>query len=169
MTIENKLMELITFKIKFFSELSALPLYQIVKLRQDVFIIEQACLYSDIDNLDQKALHATLISEEDDQLVAYCRVLPAGLSYPEVSIGRVVVAENARQKGFASKLMKRVLHFIQQEMQAPIVRISAQSHLQPFYETFNFKTVSAPYDEDGIEHVEMLLTNDVQTFNAFNN
>lgn len=154
-------MEFITWKIKFFSELSGLELYQIAKLRQDVFVLEQDCLYSDLDNLDQKALHATLISEENDQLIAYCRILPAGLVNKEVIIGRVVVSETSRYKGHATNIMKRVLEFINDEMQAPEVKISAQKHLQSFYEKLNFKAVSEPYDEDGIEHIAMLLTNEI--------
>lgn len=161
-------MELITCNIKFFTELNASQLYQIIRLRQDVFIIEQSCLYADVDNLDQQALHVTLVYEEDNELVAYCRVLPAGTVYPEVTIGRVVVSQTARNNGLATKLMKRVLEFIAHEMQAPAVKISAQAHLQTFYESLNFNVVSAPYDEDGIEHLEMLLTNDILKINAFN-
>jgi len=150
---------MLSWEIKFFSELSALRLYQVLKLRQDVFVLEQQCLYADTDNLDQQALHFLLISEEDDDLVAYCRVLPAGTSYPEVAIGRVVVAPNARNKGFAKQLMQKAIHFIEDEMQAPAIKISAQSHLQHFYQSLGFIICSSPYDEDGIEHVEMTLIN----------
>ncbi|WP_028867198.1 GNAT family N-acetyltransferase [Psychromonas arctica] len=150
---------MLSWEIKFFSELSALRLYQVLKLRQDVFVLEQQCLYADTDNLDQQALHFLLMSEEDDDLVAYCRVLPAGTSYPEVAIGRVVVAPNARNKGFAKQLMQKAIHFIEDEMQAPAIKISAQSHLQHFYQSLGFIICSSPYDEDGIEHVEMTLIN----------
>ncbi|MBB1272348.1 GNAT family N-acetyltransferase [Psychromonas sp. SR45-3] len=150
---------MLSWEIKFFSELSALRLYQVLKLRQDVFVLEQQCLYADTDNLDQQALHFLLMSEEDDDLVAYCRVLPADTSYPEVSIGRVVVAPNARNKGFAKQLMQKAIHFIEDEMQASAIKISAQSHLQNFYQSLGFIICSSPYDEDGIEHVEMTLIN----------
>lgn len=142
----------------FFSELSAHRLYQIIKLRQDVFVLEQACLYPDLDNLDQQSLHLLLIDEEDDLLFGYCRILPEGLISPEVAIGRVVIAEQARNNGLATKLMQKAIEFITLEMQAPVIKISAQFHLKVFYETFNFKVASSPYDEDGIKHIDMLLT-----------
>tara|TARA_R110001583_G_scaffold50929_1_gene158924 strand:- start:2483 stop:2947 length:465 start_codon:yes stop_codon:yes gene_type:complete len=146
-------------EIKFFSELSALRLYQVLKLRQDVFILEQGCLYADADDLDQKAIHILLISEEEDDLFAYCRILPAELVYPEVAIGRVVVSKAARDQGFAKKLMQKSIRFVEQEMQAPAIKISAQSHLQAFYQSLGFCVASKPFDEDGIEHIEMILHN----------
>ena len=100
------------WEIKFFSELSAQRLYQILKLRQDVFVLEQTCLYPDLDNLDQKVIHVSLISEEDDDLVAYCRIIPADLVSPDVAIGRVVVAEGARSQGLAKKLIIKAIEFI---------------------------------------------------------
>jgi len=148
---------MLSWEVKFFSELSALRLYQVLKLRQDVFALEQQCLYADMDNLDQQSLHILLISEENDDLVAYCRVLPAGVSYPEVAIGRVVVAPNARNKGLAKQLMQKAIHFIEVEMQAPAIKISAQFHLRQFYQSLGFIATSDPYDEDGIEHIDMAL------------
>lgn len=146
------------WEIKFFSELSAQRLYQILKLRQDVFVLEQTCLYPDLDNLDQKVIHVSLISEEDDDLVAYCRIIPADLVSPDVAIGRVVVAEGARSQGLAKKLMIKAIEFINEEMQAPAIKVSAQSHLQAFYQSLGFAITSEPYDEDGIEHIDMKLT-----------
>lgn len=146
------------WEIKFFSELSAQRLYQILKLRQDVFVLEQTCLYPDLDNLDQKVIHVSLISEEDDDLVAYCRIIPADLVSPDVAIGRVVVAEGARSQGLAKKLMIKAIEFINEEMQAPVIKVSAQSHLQAFYQSLGFAITSEPYDEDGIEHIDMKLT-----------
>ena len=146
------------WEIKFFSELSAQRLYQILKLRQDVFVLEQTCLYPDLDNLDQKVIHVSLISEEDDDLVAYCRIIPADLVSPDVAIGRVVVAEGARSQGLAKKLMIKAIEFINEEMQAPAIKVSAQSHLQAFYQSLGFTITSEPYDEDGIEHIDMKLT-----------
>lgn len=146
------------WEVKFFSELSAQRLYQILKLRQDVFVLEQTCLYPDLDNLDQKVIHVSLISEEDDDLVAYCRIIPADLVSPDVAIGRVVVAEGARSQGLAKKLMIKAIEFINEEMQAPVIKVSAQSHLQAFYQSLGFAITSEPYDEDGIEHIDMKLT-----------
>ncbi|TEW55933.1 GNAT family N-acetyltransferase [Psychromonas sp. RZ22] len=151
---------MLTWKLLFFSELTVLRLYQILKLRQDVFVLEQACLYADLDGLDQQALHILLISEEDDELLAYCRILPAGTSYAEVSIGRILVDVSARQQGFAKQLLNKAINFIWQEMQQPRIKISAQMHLQVFYESLGFEVTSDPYDEDGIEHIEMLLINE---------
>ena len=146
-----------TWKVNFFAELSAFRLYQILKLRQDVFILEQTCLYPDLDNLDQKAIHLSLISEEDDELIAYCRILPAVQAESLTSIGRVLVSEKARKQGIATKLMTKAINFIREEMQEAEIKISAQLHLQVFYQSLGFLANSTPYDEDGIEHIEMLF------------
>ncbi|WP_409439408.1 GNAT family N-acetyltransferase [Psychromonas sp. GE-S-Ul-11] len=145
------------WQFQLFSELSAQRLYQILKLRQDVFVLEQTCLYADLDELDQQSAHISLINEEDDSLLAYCRVLPAGVIYDDVAIGRVVVNQQARNKGIAKKLMEKTITFIETEMQASAITISAQSHLQRFYESLGFLVISEPYDEDGIEHITMRL------------
>jgi ElaA protein len=145
------------WQFQLFSELSAARLYQILKLRQDVFVLEQACLYADLDELDQRSAHVSLINEEDDSLLAYCRILPAGVVYDDVAIGRVVVSEQARNKGLAKQLMKKTITFIETEMQAPAITLSAQSHLQDFYQALGFLVISEPYDEDGIEHISMRL------------
>jgi len=146
------------WEVSFFSELTAQRLYQILKLRQDVFVLEQTCLYADLDDLDQKSVHILLIDQEDDLLSAYCRILPAGLVFPEVAIGRVVVTKEARQQGLAKKLMLKAIDFVKQEMQLPAVTISAQLHLQSFYQSLGFVVTSEPYDEDGIMHVTMVMT-----------
>ncbi|MDN2662063.1 GNAT family N-acetyltransferase [Psychromonas sp. 14N.309.X.WAT.B.A12] len=145
------------WQFQLFSELSAQRLYQILKLRQDVFVLEQTCLYADLDELDQQSAHISLINEEDDSLLAYCRVLPAGVIYDDVAIGRVVVNQQARNKGIAKKLIEKTITFIETEMQASAITISAQSHLQRFYESLGFLVISEPYDEDGIEHITMRL------------
>ncbi|WP_413693348.1 GNAT family N-acetyltransferase [Psychromonas sp. KJ10-2] len=145
------------WQFQLFSELSAHRLYQILKLRQDVFVLEQTCLYPDLDELDQQSAHVSLIDEEDDSLLAYCRVLPAGVVYDDVAIGRVVVNKQARNKGFAKQLMIKAINFVEHEMQAPAITISAQSHLKAFYQSLGFEVISAPYDEDGIEHITMRL------------
>jgi ElaA protein len=149
---------ILSWRIKFFAELTNFHLYQILKLRQDIFILEQNCLYADADNLDQKSLHAFFVSEEHDQVVAYCRILPAGLTSSDVAIGRVVVSDCFRRQGLATKMMKQTIAFIEQEMQPESVVVSAQSHLKYFYSALGFEEVSSPYDEDGIEHIDMRLT-----------
>jgi len=149
------------WEVCFFNELTALRLYQLLKLRQDVFVLEQTCLYADLDNLDQQSIHISLIDEEEDQVIAYCRILPEGLIYPEAAIGRVVVSTQTRNQGLAKKLMLKAIHFIEQEMQAPYIKISAQSHLKCFYSSLGFNVASAPYDEDGIEHIDMMLSTEI--------
>lgn len=151
---------MLSWELKFFKELSAHRLYQVLKLRQDVFILEQQCLYADTDNLDLQAVHILLISEENDDLVAYCRIIPAGIIFQEVAVGRVAVSANARKSGLAKQLMHKAIDFIRDEMQAPAIKISAQSHLQNFYQSLGFIICSDPYDEDGIEHIDMKLIND---------
>ena len=146
-----------TWKVNFFAELSAFQLYQILKLRQDVFILEQTCLYPDLDNLDQKAIHLSLISEENDELIAYCRILPATQAESFASIGRVLVSGKMRKKGVATQLMTKAINFIREEIHEVEIKISAQLHLQVFYQSLGFLVNSRPYDEDGIEHIEMLL------------
>ncbi|MDA7745736.1 GNAT family N-acetyltransferase [Psychromonas sp.] len=157
----------LTLNVNFFAELSVSRLYEILKLRQDVFLLEQSCLYADLDDLDQKALHILLISEEDDNLLAYCRILPAGTKFSDVSIGRLAVSDNERKKGYAKQVMQKAIDFIAEEMQASKVKISAQYYLYSFYESFGFKAVSEPFDEDGIKHIEMELTNmDAISYNS---
>jgi len=149
---------MLTWKVKFFAELSGEDVYQILKLRQDVFIIEQACRYLDTDNLDQQCLHAFFVSEEHDRVIAYCRVLPEGLVSPHVAIGRVVVDPEFRRQGLAQKMMLQTIDFIKQEMHPDAIKVSAQSHLNHFYAGLGFNNISAPFEEDGIEHIDMLLT-----------
>jgi len=114
-------------------------------------------LYADLDQLDQQSAHVSLIDEESDELLAYCRILPAGLIYEDVAIGRVVVSQGARNKGIAKKLMKKTIAFVESEMHASAITVSAQSHLQGFYQSLGFLVISEPYDEDGIEHITMRL------------
>lgn len=148
---------MLNWQIKTFYELSGSEVYKILKLRQDVFILEQQCLYSDADNIDQQAMHILLIDEVSQQLKAYCRLVPAGLIYQEAAIGRVVLASSQRRKGTAKLMLKKAIDCIQQYWQIADIRISAQYHLLELYQSVGFEIASAPYDEDGIEHIEMLL------------
>lgn len=148
---------MLNWQIKTFSELSGLEVYQILKLRQDVFIIEQQCLYADADNIDQQAMHLLLIDEQSQQLGAYCRLLPAGLIYQEAAIGRVVIASSERNKGVAKLMLKKAIDYIQQDWERAGIKLSAQFHLVELYQDVGFSIASDPYDEDGIEHIEMLF------------
>ena len=137
-----------------FSELSAQKLYALMSLRQQVFVVEQACAYQDADNFDQEALH--LFATDSDTLVAYCRLLAPGKKYTEPSIGRVCTAQSHRGLGMGRELMTRALQQMEFSYPGQAVRISAQLYLQEFYESLGFRTTSAPYDEDGILHIDML-------------
>ncbi|MES3008257.1 MAG: GNAT family N-acetyltransferase [Pseudomonadota bacterium] len=137
-----------------FAALSAEQLYQILQLRQQVFVVEQQCVYLDADGLDQEAVHVFATLEE--QVVACCRLLPPGLKYGEAAIGRVCNAQAQRGTGLGRELMRKALALCDERYPGQGVRISAQHHLQHFYSSVGFVAVSAPYDEDGIPHIEML-------------
>lgn len=130
-----------------FDELPARELYAILKLRAEIFVVEQACVYLDPDGLDLVSRHLC-----DEPLRAYCRVVPAGAKYAEQSIGRVVVAKDARGTGLGKVLMQEA---IARYGTRPI-RIAAQHYLVRFYGELGFRAVSEPYDDDGIPHVDML-------------
>ncbi|MGZ3694847.1 MAG: GNAT family N-acetyltransferase [Bdellovibrionota bacterium] len=150
-------MSSLTWQWSSFSELSNEDLYETLKLRQRVFIVEQNCAYLDCDGLDQKSFH--LIGRDGRALLAYLRVLPAGLKYPEASLGRVVTAPEARGTGAGKALLYEALRQIDMQWGKIPLRISAQAYLQKFYEDFGFRVEGAPYLEDNIPHIEMLLTN----------
>jgi ElaA protein len=132
-----------------FAELTVGELYAIVALRERVFVVEQRCAYLDADGHDAAARH--LWAARAGEPVAYLRVLPPGAKFAEASIGRVVVDASARGTGLGRELMRRGI-----AMCAGPIRIGAQAHLARFYDELGFETVSPPYDEDGISHVEML-------------
>lgn len=144
-----------TWNLKTFNQLSVDDLYQILQLRCQVFVLEQACPYLDIDSKDQEAFH--LYYKESDQVVGYCRILPPGLSFQEASIGRFLVAESHRKKGLGQKILARAIEYCWQVRDYDCLKISAQTYLLGFYQSFGFECVSAPYLEDGIEHVDMVL------------
>ncbi|MDG1896518.1 MAG: GNAT family N-acetyltransferase [Fuerstiella sp.] len=140
-----------------FSELSGNRLYQILYLRQQIFIIEQQCAYGDIDKHDHVAFHLCGTGSETQSLQAYLRVLPPGKCFEEPSIGRVVTAPASRGCGLGHELMERSVQFCRGRFAGMAIRISAQAHLQPFYMSHGFVTVTAEHLVDGIPHVEMLL------------
>lgn len=139
-----------------FSELSVYQLFDVLKLRQDVFILEQACLYPDIDDKDKSSHH--LLGYQDHRLIAVLRILPPGVSFDEPSIGRVVTDESVRKTGTGRKLMQQGIHMLHELYPGLAIKIGAQHHLKHFYASFGFKAVSAVYDEDGIDHIDMLLS-----------
>ncbi len=142
------------WKIKRFEELTITELYEILRVRAEVFVVEQICVYQDLDLKDKSAYH--LFCEESGKIVAYLRILDKAVSYPEISIGRVLVTEMNRRKGLARGMMQRAMEFISKELDEKQIRISAQLYLKAFYESLGFVVVSEIYLEDDIEHVEML-------------
>lgn len=141
-----------------FDELSLCELYEILKIRQAIFVVEQECAYLDADDLDQDSWHLMGWREgpHQKQLIAYLRIVLPGKKFPEPSIGRVLVAPEARQTGLGKKLTAIAIARIADVYPKSAIRISAQQHLEKFYSDFGFKKVSKPYQEDGIPHIEML-------------
>jgi len=146
----------INWDIKDFEKLTINELYAILRLRSEVFVVEQNCVYPDLDNKDQKSLH--LMAWEGENLAAYCRILPEGVSFPEASIGRVITSPEYRGKGIGVTLMSNAIAHTLAHYQTNQIRIGAQLYLKKFYEGFGFLQTSEIYLEDGIEHIEMLLT-----------
>ncbi|HEX8818892.1 MAG TPA: GNAT family N-acetyltransferase [Archangium sp.] len=145
------------WKWKTFPELTLDELYNLLALRQEVFVVEQRSLYQDADGYDRGSHHllGTTGSSEAPTLEAYLRVLPPGLKYPEVSFGRVIIAPNVRRLGQGRELVRKGLDFIEEHYPRTPIRIGAQHYLQRFYESFGFRVVGDVYDEDGIPHVDM--------------
>lgn len=150
-----------TWQVKHFDELSLDQLYDLLKLRIDVFVVEQTCYYPDLDgdkNLldrDKETLH--VLGYQDDTLVAYLRILAKGQSYDDyISIGRVAIAEQARGTGLGHDLMIEALNICQQSFPKQNIKISAQEHLINYYQKHGFEQVSKMYLEDDIPHVAML-------------
>lgn len=141
-------------QIKRFSELSNRQLYKIIEARIDVFVVEQNCPYKECDNKDQDSFH--LFYLDQGQITAYLRIIPAGISYEEPSIGRVLVKKEYRRKGLGLKMTREALAFIREEMDLNTVRISAQEYILDLYQSLGFKVVSERYLEDDIPHYEML-------------
>jgi len=143
----------IQWKIKRFNELSLLELYSILKLRSHVFVVEQNCVYQDIDDKDQKALH--LIGEFEDEIVAYSRLFKAGDYFETASIGRVVIHPKARENKWGHQLMQQAIEAIESNFETKEITISAQLYLKKFYESHHFIQTSEMYLEDDIPHIQM--------------
>ena len=144
------------FKIKRFKELSALELYQLLQLRSEVFVVEQNCIYQDIDGKDEKALH--VLGKFDDKIVAYSRIFKANDYFENASIGRVVISKKFRTKKWGHDLMRESIAAIATNFGQQPITISAQLYLKKFYESHGFNQLGETYLEDGIPHIEMLKT-----------
>ncbi len=143
------------FVLKAYKELSVDELYEALKLRCAIFVIEQNCNYQDMDDKDQDSYH--LLGYEGEKLVAYTRILPKGSSYKEASIGRVVVDKNFRRKGSGVELMKKAIEETKKIFNTNEIVISAQCYLEKFYGDLGFKSEGESYLEDDIPHIKMRL------------
>ena len=139
---------------KSFEALTPQELYALLRLRSEVFVVEQNCVFQDMDDKDQKGVH--VLGYDGDILVAYSRLLPAGVSYGEMSIGRVLTDTGRRKEGFGIELMKQSIQSMYELYGQRPIKIGAQLYLKKFYEGFGFVQTSDVYLEDGIPHVEMV-------------
>ena len=148
--------------IKKFSELSTEEIYNILKLRSEVFVVEQNCVYQDIDEKDKKATH--LFIEKNNEIIAYTRIFKKGDYYEEnPSIGRVVVSKKERGKNLGKEIMLNSIEFIKKELEGIKIELSAQKYLDKFYKDLDFYSEGEDYLEDGIPHQRMfynLIRND---------
>ena len=147
------------WEIKAFDQLSLQELYTILTLRTNIFVVEQACPYPEVDGKDPNCLH--LLGTINGELVAYLRILPAGLRYDEVSIGRVVIKPSHRGKGLGRLMMEQAIHCITNEWKESQIKIGAQAYLEKFYQSLGFEPVSEVYLEDDIPHLDMLYSKPV--------
>ena len=140
---------------KAFDDLSPLEMYKILQLRNEVFVVEQNCVFQDADNKDEGCLH--FMGFINDDLAAYTRLVPPGYIYTEPSIGRVVTSPLYRAKGLGKELMQRSIEMCRANFGDLPIKIVAQYYLLKFYSSLGFKVIGEIYLEDGIEHVHMLL------------
>ncbi|WP_066438997.1 GNAT family N-acetyltransferase [Chryseobacterium sp. CCH4-E10] len=144
----------IIWKIKTFEEFTVPELYNVLKARINVFVVEQNCPYPDLDDYDQKAVH--IWAEQDGEVLANCRIFDKGIKYLEASIGRVLTTEKARGKNLGKQLIAYAMETIEARFRTDEIRISAQDYLLKFYGEFGFEDTGKKYLEDDIPHTEML-------------
>ena len=144
---------LIDWRFAPFAELTPQQVHDLYRLRAAVFIVEQNCVFQDVDGVDPRGTH--LLGYSRGELVAYCRLLPAGVKFAEPSIGRVITAPSVRRTGMGRVLMAEAMKHAARLWPGQKIRIGAQAHLERFYTEFGFTKSSEPYDEDGILHIEM--------------
>ena len=139
--------------VKSFQELTVEELYEILQARSEIFVVEQNCVYQDLDDVDKEAYHVYL--RDEGKLVAYLRVIDKGKRLDEVSLGRVISTK--RRHGYGTKVMELGIQIAQEKFGATKIKIGAQAWAKPFYEQVGFKQVSGEYMEDGIPHIYMIL------------
>jgi ElaA protein len=143
----------VSWRCKTFSELTLEQVYSILALRAEVFVVEQQCAYQDVDGKDPLSYHVWL--EEEGKVVAYCRLLPAGVSYSIPAIGRVVTSSTVRGKGYGKRMMEEAVKQCELIFPGQDICLSAQYHLKLFYNQFGFAEEGSVYLEDAIPHVHM--------------
>ncbi len=143
-----------TISVKSFNEFTTEELYEVLRLRSEIFVVEQNCVYQDIDLKDQKAIH--VLGYFQNELVAYTRIFKPGDYFQQASIGRVLVKESYRSRKWGYDIMEASIKAIEQDFLATTIKISAQQYLEKFYNNMGFLTVGEPYLEDGIPHVAMI-------------
>ncbi|MEM8926588.1 MAG: GNAT family N-acetyltransferase [Bacteroidota bacterium] len=141
-------------EIKCFEELDTADLYGLLQLRSEVFVVEQNCVYQDMDGKDQQAIH--ILGKNQGKIVAYLRVFKSGDYFETTSIGRVVVAKPSRKKGHAKEIMNAAIACIEGDLKEKTITLSAQTYLVHFYVDLGFKKKGKEYLEDGIPHVKMV-------------
>ena len=147
----------LVWRFQAFDALTVAELYAVLRLRSEVFVVEQNCVFLDMDNSDAQAMHLMgQAVEAPGELVAYARCFGPGVKYAEASIGRVITASQARAGGLGHVLMREAVRAVQAHWGPQPIRIGAQARLQAFYEQHGFVREGEPYIEDGIPHIEML-------------
>ena len=145
-------MKITVFK---YQDLGPDRLYEILKLRSEVFVVEQKCAYQDLDNKDEKALH--LVGEKNNKIIAYTRIFKKGAFFKNSSIGRVLVKKKYRNKDYGRKIMTSSIEKLKKDPKEEIIEISAQKYLLKFYSELGFEKVGEEHLEDNIPHVKMIL------------
>lgn len=143
------------YEFKHFNQLTTQELYDLLRLRAEIFVVEQTCIYNDLDGLDKDAVH--MIIKKDDEIVGCSRLLQPGMRFPDFSIGRVVVKKNMRGTGLGKKIMEEAKKYMIEKWNAQNINVSAQKYLQKFYEDLGFSVATKEYLEDRIPHVGMVL------------
>lgn len=146
---------MMNWKIKNYASLSPDELYRILQLRNEVFVVEQNCIYQDADGKDFKAFH--LFAQQQDEIIAYARIFKSGDYFDKASIGRVVVSPNYRGLKLGKQLMQKAIDFILNEIKENSIEISAQTYLDKFYKDLGFVPYGDSYLEDGLAHIRMII------------
>ncbi|APQ17313.1 GNAT family N-acetyltransferase [Maribacter hydrothermalis] len=145
---------MLDIKVKEFGEITTLELYEVLQLRTEIFVVEQDCVYQDLDGKDDKAIH--VIGYNNNKIVAYTRIFKPGYYFNESSIGRVAVHKEYRNYGYGKDIMQASINAVKEKFNEDDIKISAQVYLTKFYTELGFRTIGEGYLEDGIPHIAMI-------------